>query len=308
MPLLEYLEDLVAKASIPDPRTRKWFLIQSIWTTVAIVAVYLILVLGGQRLMKSREPFQLKHAMMVYNFCLVFFNAFIFYEFLMSAWLNFNVSKLCAPVETISPASDRLAAACWYFFISKSVELMDTVFFMLRKKDSQITFLHLYHHSTMPLLWYIGVKYSPGGEAYFSASINSGIHILMYTYYLLSAMGPRMQRYLWWKRYMTVMQLIQFWAILFHTSYALYADCGFPNLYNWSLIFYDFSHLALFSNFYYQTYSNKARIARHKKQLAASAVHKNGIISNDRAVVHENAFVANGIGSCSDHRNNVKLD
>jgi len=38
------------------------------------------------------------------------------------------------------------------------------VFFMLRKKNSQITFLHLYHHSTMPILWYIGVKYAPGGE------------------------------------------------------------------------------------------------------------------------------------------------
>lgn len=44
--------------------------------------------------------------------------------------------------------------------------------------------------------------------AYFSASINSGIHVLMYTYYLLSAMGPGMQKYLWWKRYMTVLQLV----------------------------------------------------------------------------------------------------
>ena len=30
--------------------------------------------------MKSREPFQLKHPMMVYNFCLVILNAYIFYE------------------------------------------------------------------------------------------------------------------------------------------------------------------------------------------------------------------------------------
>jgi len=37
---------------------------------------------------------------------------------------------------------------------------------------------------------------------------NSFIHIFMYTYYLLAAFGPHMQKYLWWKRYMTKMQLV----------------------------------------------------------------------------------------------------
>lgn len=38
------------------------------------------------------------------------------------------------------------------------------VFFVLRKKNNQISFLHVYHHSTMPLLWWTGVKFVPGGE------------------------------------------------------------------------------------------------------------------------------------------------
>jgi elongation of very long chain fatty acids protein 4 len=38
--------------------------------------------------------------------------------------------------------------------------------------------------------------------------MNSWIHVVMYTYYGLAAMGPKIQKYLWWKRYLTRMQLV----------------------------------------------------------------------------------------------------
>jgi elongation of very long chain fatty acids protein 4 len=38
--------------------------------------------------------------------------------------------------------------------------------------------------------------------------VNSFIHIVMYTYYGLAAMGPHMQKYLWWKKYLTMMQIV----------------------------------------------------------------------------------------------------
>ena len=44
--------------------------------------------------------------------------------------------------------------------------------------------------------------------AFFSASLNSAVHVVMYAYYLLAAMGPRLQPYLWWKQYLTSMQLV----------------------------------------------------------------------------------------------------
>jgi GNS1/SUR4 family. len=37
---------------------------------------------------------------------------------------------------------------------------------------------------------------------------NSFIHVLMYTYYGLSAMGPHIAKYLWWKKYLTILQLV----------------------------------------------------------------------------------------------------
>lgn len=44
---------------------------------------------------------------------------------------------------------------------------------------------------------------------YLVVSLNSFIHTIMYTYYLLAAFGPSMQKYLWWKKYMTKLQLVR---------------------------------------------------------------------------------------------------
>ena len=57
-----------------------------------------------------------------------------------------------------------MANVSWWYFFSKYIELLDTVFFMLRKKFNQISFLHVYHHSTMPINWWLQIKYVPGGQ------------------------------------------------------------------------------------------------------------------------------------------------
>lgn len=38
--------------------------------------------------------------------------------------------------------------------------------------------------------------------------LNSFVHVVMYGYYLLAALGPRVQKYLWWKKYITKLQLV----------------------------------------------------------------------------------------------------
>lgn len=38
----------------------------------------------------------------------------------------------------------------------------------------------------------------------------------MYTYYLLASLGPRVRPYLWWKRYLTQLQLVQFGLVAVH--------------------------------------------------------------------------------------------
>ncbi|KAJ9575336.1 hypothetical protein L9F63_025713 [Diploptera punctata] len=57
-----------------------------------------------------------------------------------------------------------MAEAFWWFLASKVIDLLDTVFFVLRKKHQQLTFLHIYHHSSMLPNWYLGTLYLPGGQ------------------------------------------------------------------------------------------------------------------------------------------------
>lgn len=83
------------------------------------------------------------------------------------------------------------------------------IFFVLRKKNNQITNLHVIHHSIMPVLCWIGMKFYAGGSVTFFSLLNCFIHAVMYGYYLLAACGPRVQKYLWWKKYLTALQIVR---------------------------------------------------------------------------------------------------
>lgn len=38
--------------------------------------------------------------------------------------------------------------------------------------------------------------------------MNALIHVLMYLYYGLASCGPKIQKYLWWKKYLTIIQMV----------------------------------------------------------------------------------------------------
>lgn len=42
----------------------------------------------------------------------------------------------------------------------------------------------------------------------FHALLNCIVHVIMYTYYGLTALGPKYQKYLWWKKHLTTIQLV----------------------------------------------------------------------------------------------------
>ncbi|QQP58490.1 Elongation of very long chain fatty acids protein, partial [Caligus rogercresseyi] len=55
-----------------------------------------------------------------------------------------------------------MVQTCYICYLSKLLDLLDTVFFVLRKKDNQITFLHVFHHVSMPIYAWIEVRWVPG--------------------------------------------------------------------------------------------------------------------------------------------------
>ncbi|KAF4532049.1 hypothetical protein B566_EDAN015575 [Ephemera danica] len=257
-----------------DPRTNDWPFIASPWPGLGILAFYLIFCLRlGPWLMQNRKPFRLNRLLVVYNFVQVCASVWLFAEALDGAWLR-HYSWKCQPVDqSNSPEAMRVARGVYVYFLLKLTELLDTVFFVLRKKERQISFLHLYHHTVMPMISWGATKYHPGGHGTFIGFINTGVHIIMYAYYLLSACGPRFEPYLWWKRYITRMQMGQFCLAFLHSMQLLWHDCGYPR---WTVIlilpnavfFY-----YLFNDFYQQAYRDKQR-AQRQLELAKAGKGK----------------------------------
>lgn len=101
----------------------------------------------------------------------------------------------------------QIATSMYTYLLGKISELLDTVFFVLRKKDNQVTFLHVYHHTLMMLATWLALKYEPTYTTVFLGTLNSFVHMVMYFYYALSTF-PSISQYLWWKKYITKMQLV----------------------------------------------------------------------------------------------------
>merc|ERR1719197_2466523 len=104
---------------------------------------------------------------------------------------------------------------------------MDTFIFVVRQKWSQISFLHVYHHSSITIVTSLFLNYDINGDCYVPALINSTVHVLMYSHYYFASIGVQT----WWKRYLTQMQLIQFAFLFVYPIYQFFAgpSCGYPD-------------------------------------------------------------------------------
>lgn len=240
--------------SISDPRVKDWLFMGSVWPTVYLTIAYIVIANVGPKIMEKRKPLDLKPLMIVYNFAMVMLSVYMWGSIMIGA-IRRNYSLSCTPIKYSLDEEDmRIAGALWWFYFSKFIEYADTLIFILRKKNSQISFLHVYHHATMFPLWWIGVKWVAGGQSFMPAMLNSFVHTVMYTYYGLSACGPSIQPYLWWKKYLTKLQLGQFFICLVSCVNSLYVDCDFPRWMHYALLLYAFSLIVLFLNFYVHAY------------------------------------------------------
>ena len=173
------------------------------------------------------------------------------------SWLMGRYNFFCQPIdESDDPNEYVVAECCWWYFFCKFTEFLDTVFFVLRKKNDQITTLHVIHHSIMPAACWWGVKFVPSGHGTFFGLINTMVHVIMYTYYLLAAMGPKYQKYIWWKKHLTLIQMIQFGIVFIHSAQVLFNGCDYPKILIYVMCAHAFMFFCLFSNFYTQVKRN----------------------------------------------------
>lgn len=264
-----------------DPRTAKWPLMSSPFPTLAICLGYIYAVkVLGPKLMENRKPMELRKVLVYYNLFQVLFSIWLFLEIGMSGWLTGRYSLRCEPVDYSNhPVTIRMVHACWWYFFSKFTEFFDTIFFVLRKKNQHVSTLHVIHHGVMPMSVWFGVKFTPGGHSTFFGFLNTFVHIVMYTYYLLAALGPQYQKYLWWKKHLTTLQMVQFITVMVHSFQLLFIDCNYPRAFMWLIGMHSVMFFFLFSEFYKQTYQKKRKTSAAKTAIQ-KASSTNDILSN----------------------------
>ncbi|XP_062986434.1 very long chain fatty acid elongase 2 [Elgaria multicarinata webbii] len=238
-----------------DSRVRGWLMLDSYLPTFFLTVVYLLFIRLGTTFMKTRPALSLRGLLIVYNLGVTMLSFYMLIELILATWEG-GYNLQCQNLTSAGEADIRVAKVLWWYYFSKVIEFADTAFFVLRKKNSQITFLHVYHHATMFNIWWCVMNWIPCGQSFFGPTLNSFIHVLMYSYYGLSVI-PSMRKYLWWKKYLTQAQLIQFLLTITHTLSAVVKPCGFP----FGCLIFQSSYMAtlvvLFVNFYVKTYRKR---------------------------------------------------
>ncbi|KAF3427944.1 hypothetical protein E2986_06180 [Frieseomelitta varia] len=220
-----------------------WPMMNSPGPMLCIVGTYLAFVLKvGPKMMEKRPAFQLNSLLILYNAVQVLF----------SIWLTLKVT-----LNENLRIQATVTKAAWWYFVAKLVELLDTVFFVLRKKQNQVTFLHVYHHTITSIFSWCYLKFLPGEQGALIGFLNTFVHIVMYSYYLIAALGPEYKKYLWWKKYMTWIQLVQFFVMLGYQLMILVMDCKVPKALTYFFITNAIIFIYLFGDFYQKAYKKK---------------------------------------------------
>ena len=239
---------------VGDPRTRLYPLVSSgPEVLIAILVSYLLFVKRiGPKLMKNRPAFVLRGPMLLYNSFMVCINIFFFYEIVRRCDYGRRFLDFKFPDRNdYSKEVIREIYVGYLCYLTRFLDLLDTIFFVLRKKYNQITFLHLYHHTLVPIIGWMCLKLAPQAPVIGLFLIfNTLIHSIMYLYYALAAFGPEVRKYLWWKKYVTQLQLLQFATCFCYGVVMAFRQEGFPP----GLFWFGFAQNPIFFYQFYQFY------------------------------------------------------
>jgi elongation of very long chain fatty acids protein 4 len=219
--------------------------------TIYLSTVYFLYTWMKQRSTHFRE--QLKPIIHYYNIICILLASIVVvglvgYKLLYPTHLKF----VCNDGTRTDKSATPIAYIFWIFYAQKFFEFLDTIFFILRKRLCQVSFLHLYHHTSITFVVGLILPYNYSGDMYLPILLNSIVHILMYSHYLAAAHGIKS----WWKPYLTSIQLIQFCIIAYQSisAWSYGPSCGSPDFTKIIMIVYMGSMFVLFSGFFVRKY------------------------------------------------------
>ncbi|XP_061398057.1 elongation of very long chain fatty acids protein F-like [Musca vetustissima] len=245
-----------------DPRMHHLFFVNSYRNVLLLIAAYIVFVKKiGPALMAKRRPFEIKRLIQLYNLGQILLNTYVFIGFMRHFLPHPAYDWFCMKIDSddISPETMNLLHITHTCYLTKIFDVLDTIFFVMRKKNRQISFLHVYHHATM--IWasfiyhvkFFGTAYTAIGH------VNSFVHMLMYTYYFLSSLDTNLNLDAWKPR-ITEIQIIQFFYFSIKFGLAIINNtCGMSTGWLAVLFIQNLFMTLMFCNFYYKTYIAKSK-------------------------------------------------
>lgn len=208
---------------------------------VATTLSYVAFVVIGCRFMRNRKSYDsvVRKLQPIYNLVQIVVCAYMVYGLAPTV----GVWNGKAPFALNSAFSEEIEHFVFIHYLTKYLDWCDTFFMITKKKFNQVSFLHVFHHATIGVIWGFLLNEGVGsGTAGFGAFMNSLTHVIMYTHYLVTSFGINNP----FKRYITKWQLVQFATCLLHSFVALALEKTLPTEYAWLQTMYQSFMLMLF--------------------------------------------------------------
>lgn len=266
---------------------------------LAVISLYLLFVLKiGPMLMNKKQPFDLRRLVRVYNFFNIIFNIWLAARGIHLSGNGFSFFNC----NCLDRDPKRYSLYLDIFILSRVIDFMDTAFFILRKKYNQVTGLHVFHHAMVPMAMYLVAIFSMTSFSGFLIVLNSCVHVVMYLYYFL-ATYPSLAPHLWWKKYITKIQIGQFMvSLLYFTTGAILLPryCNDPPMVPVLInLGSALTFLILFLSFYAGAYNKNKQIKQqqqHKQQSQTQQQQQQKPLTNGHSHLDNDHH--------SDHHNN----
>jgi fatty acid elongase 3 len=256
-------------------------LLSNVYSVAAIVGLYLLLTFTIKRWIDNSKPFDLKPLVAGYNYVLSLASALLF-TLLTAEILNLIIQTsflqaFCDPEPSFLSLKGPVVFFYYCNYIFKYVELIDTMFIVLRGK--KLAFLHYYHHAATLILCYTQLL-AQSCMQWVVIGINLFVHILLYYYYYAYEMNYT----IWWKKHLTTLQIVQFCIALTACSvamamryYSAYTGHGYFCHGTWAGSYFGvgilLSYLVLFMKLYADLYYQKKQQKANNKVAAAANGH-----------------------------------
>jgi len=185
--------------------------------------LYVFAVMGLSRFMKDKQPLTnviKSYFQPVYNVV----------QIVVCAWMVNGIFPLLDikngnPFGLNAKRDANIEFFVFVHYLTKYLDWSDTFMMILKKNYNQVSFLQVFHHATIGMVWGFLLQRGWGsGTAAYGAFINSVTHVLMYTHYFWTSFGYKNP----FKSYLTTFQLAQFASCIVHALLALAFEEVYP--------------------------------------------------------------------------------